>query len=309
MRWRHYEHSGCSIEGWAKEAEHGECEKVKYYQQLRWSKHLKTKMLCSSRFGLVEQQQKNDFEHSSQEIQLCNETLQKHNYLIEEHWSGHNQLDESHKMLRGEISNLKLSYYWTFSHPKRLFIHHLNTTLSFLPTGHFEELKSHFESFTTDANTKVQRQAGVNSELETKIEKAKSEQEVNHNESLSKIEMASKQASDDLSTVRENLEDMMKVKEKETLEKVDELKKNIKEIDVTLECLKSKQNNCASLAKANRSWLTEMSDNFGNQFQELKEQGFNNARDRQNIKEQINQMQTRIDEENHMTRENIEVHS
>ena len=121
--------------------------------------------------------------------------------------------------------------------------------------------------------------------------------------------MASKQASDDLSTVRENLEDMIKVKEKETLEKVDELKKNIKEIDVTLECLKSKQNNCDSLAKANRSWLTEMSDNFGNQFQELKEQGFNNSRDRQNIKEQINQMQTRIDEENHLTRENIEVHS
>ena len=159
---------------------------TKYY----WSKHLKTKMLCSFRFDLVEQQQKNDFKHSSQEIQLRNETLQKHNYLIEEHWSGHNQLDESHKMLRGEISNLKLSYYWTFSHPKRLFIHHLNTTLSFLPTGHFEELKSHFESFTTDANTKFQRQADVNSELETKIEKAKSEQEVNHNESLSKIEMA-----------------------------------------------------------------------------------------------------------------------
>ena len=101
---------------------------------------------------------------------------------------------------------------------------------------------------------------------------------------------------------------MIKVKEKETLETVDELKKNIKEIDVTLECLKSKQNNCASLAKANRSWLTEKSDNFGNQFQELKEQGFNNSRDRQNIKEQINQMQTRIDEENHLTRENIEVH-
>ena len=149
----------------------------------------------------------------------------------------------------------------------------------------------------------------MNSELETKIEKAKSEQEVNHNESLSKIEMASKQASDDLSTVRENLEDMIKVKEKETLEKVDELKKNIKEIDVTLECLKSKLTNCDSLAKANRSWLTEMSDDFGNQFQELKEQGFNNSRDRQNIKEQINQMQTRIDEENHLTRENIEVHS
>ena len=73
---------------------------TKYY----WSKHLKTKMLCSSRFGLVEQQQKNDFEHSSHEIQLCNETLQNHNYLIEEHWSGHNQLDESHKMLTGEIS-------------------------------------------------------------------------------------------------------------------------------------------------------------------------------------------------------------
>ena len=149
----------------------------------------------------------------------------------------------------------------------------------------------------------------MNSELEAKIEEAKSEQEVNHKESLSKIEMASKQASDDLSTVRENLEDMIKVKEKETLEKVDELKKNIKEIDVTLECLNSKQNNCASLAKANRSWLAEMSDNFGNQFQELKEQGFNNSRDRQNIKEQINQMQTRIDEENHLTRENIEVHS
>ena len=53
----------------------------------------------------------NDFEHSRREIQLCNETLQKHNCLIEEHWSGHNQLDESHKMLTGENSNLKISYY------------------------------------------------------------------------------------------------------------------------------------------------------------------------------------------------------
>ena len=80
---------------------------TKYYG----SKPLKTKMLCSFRFDLVEQQQKNDFKHSSQEIQLCNKTLQKHNCLIEEHWSGHNQLDESQKMLRGEISNLKSSYY------------------------------------------------------------------------------------------------------------------------------------------------------------------------------------------------------
>ena len=121
--------------------------------------------------------------------------------------------------------------------------------------------------------------------------------------------MASKQASDDLSTVRENLEDIIKLKENESLARVDEMKKSMKEIDVTLECLKSKQNNCDNLAKANRSWLTEMSDDFGNQFQELKEQGFNNARDRQNIKEQINQMQTRIDEENHLTRANLEVHS
>ena len=149
----------------------------------------------------------------------------------------------------------------------------------------------------------------MNSKLKAKIEEAKSEQEVNHKESLSKIEMASKQASDDLSIARENLEDIIKVKENESLARVDELKKSMKEIDVTLECLKSKQNNCASLAKANRSWLTEMSDDFGNQFQELKEQGFNNTRDRQNIKEQINQMQTRIDEENNLTRENIEVHS
>ena len=96
---------------------------TKYY----WSEHLKTKMLCSFRFDLVEQQQKNDFKHSSQEIQLRNETLQKHNYLIEEHWSGHNQLDESHKMLTGEISNLTILYYWTFSYPKGLFIHHLDT--------------------------------------------------------------------------------------------------------------------------------------------------------------------------------------
>ena len=145
--------------------------------------------------------------------------------------------------------------------------------------------------------------------MDAKIKEAKLQQDVNHRESLSKIEMASKQASDDLSTARENLEGIIKVKEKEALARVDELKKSIKEIDLTLECLKSKQNNCDSLAKANRSWLAEMSDNFGNQFQELKEQGFNNSRDRQNIKEQINQMQTRIDEENHLTRENIEVHS
>ena len=65
----------------------------------------------------------------------------------------------------------------------------------------------------------------MNSELKAKIEEAKSEQEVNHKESLSKIEMASKQASDDLSTVRENLEDIINVKEKEALARVDELKK------------------------------------------------------------------------------------
>ena len=51
----------------------------------------------------------------------------------------------------------------------------------------------------------------MNSELEAKIEEAKSEQEVNHKESLSKMEMASKKASNDVSTARENLEDMIKV--------------------------------------------------------------------------------------------------
>ena len=59
------------------------------------------------RFEMVEQQQRDDFIHSCQELQLCKETLEKQSDLIGEQSSRHSNLNEGHTVLRG-LSNISL---------------------------------------------------------------------------------------------------------------------------------------------------------------------------------------------------------
>ena len=64
------------------------------------------------RFEMVEQKQKDDFNQSCQELQLCKETLQGQHHLLAEQSYKHNQLSEGHTILAGVLfkcpSNLNL---------------------------------------------------------------------------------------------------------------------------------------------------------------------------------------------------------
>ena len=64
------------------------------------------------RFEMVEQKQKDDFNQSCQELQLCKETLQRQHHLLAEQSNKHNQLSEGHTILAGVLfkcpSNINL---------------------------------------------------------------------------------------------------------------------------------------------------------------------------------------------------------
>ena len=166
-----------------------------------------------------------------------------------------------------------------------------------------------FKNSTEDARIKFEQQSEQFSKLTSEIEKAKLKQNAEHEETLSKVDEASKKASNDVSSANDHLERLVKKTKTEIIERIATLKESMNKIDVSVECLESKQKKCDGLVSANRGLLDKMSEEIGKQLQELKESDFNNGRDRQNIKEQIVQMQTRSDQENNLTKRNIQVTS
>ena len=50
---------------------------------------------------MVEKEQKNDFNHTCQQLQLCNETLQEQKQKIEEQFMKHSELHKGHTYLSG----------------------------------------------------------------------------------------------------------------------------------------------------------------------------------------------------------------
>ena len=166
-----------------------------------------------------------------------------------------------------------------------------------------------FKNSTEDARIKFEQQSEQFSKLTSEIEKAKLKQNAEHEETLSKVDEASKKASNDVLSANDHLERLVKKTKTEIFERIATLKESMNKIDVSVECLESKQKKCDGLVSANRGLLDKMSDKIGKQLQELKESDFNNGRDRQNIKEQIVQMQTRSDQENNLTKRNIQVTS
>ena len=166
-----------------------------------------------------------------------------------------------------------------------------------------------FKNSTEDARIKFEQQSEQFSKLTSEIEKAKLKQNAEQEETLSKVDEASKKASNDVLSANDHLERLVKKTKTEIFERIATLKESMNKIDVSVECLESKQKKCDGLVSANRGLLDKMSDKIGKQLQELKESDFNNGRDRQNIKEQIVQMQTRSDQENNLTKRNIQVTS
>ena len=164
-----------------------------------------------------------------------------------------------------------------------------------------------FKNSTEDANLKFERQTEEHSKLASEFEQARLKQNADHKETLLKVDEASKQANNAVSSVSDQLERLVKKTESEIFERIATLNESLNKTDVTLECLEAKQTKCDGLVIANRGLLNAMSDDIGCQLQELKEKEFNNGRDRQNIKEQIVKMQTSIDLENNLTKQNIQV--
>ena len=128
-------------------------------------------------------------------------------------------------------------------------------------------------------------------------------------ETLLKVSEASEKASNDVSCASDQLERLVKNTETEIFERMGSLKASLNKTDVTVECLETKQKKCDGLVVANRGLLNAMSDDLGGQLREVKERELSNARDRQNIKEQIVEMQTKSDRENNRTKQNIQVGS
>ena len=128
-------------------------------------------------------------------------------------------------------------------------------------------------------------------------------------ETLLKVSEASEKASNDVSCASDQLERLVKNTETEIFERMGSLKASLNKTDVIVECLEGKQKKCDGLVVANRGLLNAMSDDLGGQLREVKERELSNARDRQNIKEQIVEMQTKSDRENNRTKQNIQVGS
>ena len=170
-----------------------------------------------------------------------------------------------------------------------------------------EELKLCFKNSTEDANLKFERQTEEHSKLASEFEEAKLKQNADHKETLLKVDDASMQASNGVSSVSDQLERLVKKTESEIFERIATLNESLNKTDVSLKCLEAKQTKCDDLVSANRGLLNAMSDDIGCQLQELKEHEFNNGQDRKNIKEQIVKMQTSINLENNLTKLNIQV--
>ena len=173
--------------------------------------------------------------------------------------------------------------------------------------GHVEELKLCFKNSTEDAKLKFEKQTEEHSKLASELNLAKLKENADHKETLSKVDEASKEASNAVSSVTDQLERLVKKTESEIFERIAMLKENLNKTDATLQCLEAKQSKCDGLVNGNRGLLNAMSDDVGCQLQELKEKEFNNGRDRQNIKEQIVKMQNRSDLENNRRKQNIQV--
>ena len=164
-----------------------------------------------------------------------------------------------------------------------------------------------FKNSTEDANLKFERQTEEHSKLASEFEEAKLKQNADHKEALLKVDEASKKASNDVSSASDQLEKLVKKTETEIFERIGCLKESLNKIDVAVDCLEGKQSKCAGLVAANRGLLNEMSDDLGRQLREVKERELNSGRDRQRIKEQIVDFQTRTDQENNRTKQNLQV--
>ena len=166
-----------------------------------------------------------------------------------------------------------------------------------------------FKTSTEDVRLKFEQQTEQHSRLASEFEKAKLKENADYEETLLKVDEASKKASNDVSCASGQLEKLVKRTETEIFERIGSLKESLDKIDVTVECLKAGQKKCAGLVAAHRGLLNELSDDVGSQLREVKERELNNGRDRQNIKEQIVEMQTRSDQEANRTKQNIQVKS
>ena len=166
-----------------------------------------------------------------------------------------------------------------------------------------------FKTSAEDTRLKFEEQAEQNSKLASEFEKAKLKENADREETLLKVDEASKKASNDVSSASDQLEKLVKKTETEIFERIGCLKESLNKIDVAVDCLEGKQSKCAGMVAANRGLLNEMSDDLGRQLREVKERELNSGRDRQRIKEQVVDFQTRSDQENNRTKQNIQVRS
>ena len=164
-----------------------------------------------------------------------------------------------------------------------------------------------FKNSTEDVRLKFEQQTEQHSKLVSEFEKAKLKGDADREETLLKVDEASKKASNDVSRASEKLERLVKSTETEIFERIANLNESMKKIDVTVECLEGKQKMCDGLVGTNRRLLNKMSNDVGVQLRELKEREYTNGRARQDIKEQIVEMQRRSDQENNRTKQNIQV--
>ena len=77
-----------------------------------------------------------------------------------------------------------------------------------------------FKNSTEDARIKFEQQSEQFSKLTSEIEKAKLKQNAEHEETLSKVDEASKKASNDVSSANDHLERLVKKTKTEIIERI-----------------------------------------------------------------------------------------
>ena len=182
-------------------------------------------------------------------------------------------------------------------------------TLKFLDLGRFEDLTMSCENFSKDTRLKFEQQAEQFSKLASDLEKTRSKQDADQKETVFKFKEASEEARNNIHAASDQLISLVDVRESKISDNIKILKKNIGMIGVTLESVEAKQIKCDGLVGANRRLLDARFDDLGGQLAELKEREFNNGRDRENIREEIVEMQNRSDWENNVRKQNIQVTS
>ena len=165
------------------------------------------------------------------------------------------------------------------------------------------------ENFSKDTGLKFEQQGEQFSKLAADLEKTRSKQDADQKETVFKFKEASEEARNNIHAASDQLISLVDVRESKISDNIKILKKNIGMIGVTLESVEAKQIKCDGLVGANRRLLDARFDDLGGQLAELKEREFNNGRDRENIREEIVEMQNRSDWENNVRKQNIQVTS